>query len=164
MLRTIFLTVFSACTAVADSLPTPEGEVLLTISGATTNGNDQNVARFDIEMLQSLEPTLIETTTIWTEGKQVFEGIALAALVELLGVEGSTLRATAINDYAVDIPLSDAVSGGPIIAYSLNGQEMSIRDKGPLWIIYPYDDEEAYRTEVIYSRSIWQLVKIEAVD
>ena len=38
-----------------------------------------------------------------------------------------------------------------------------MRDKGPLWIIYPYDQNTDYQTEVIYSRSIWQLDRIEVL-
>ena len=114
--------------------------------------------------LEALEDATIETRTIWTEGPQTFRGVPLDVLVDRLGITGTTLRATAINDYAVEIPLSDAVAGGPMIAYSLNGNPMSIRDKGPLWIIYPYDAKADYRSEVIYSRSIWQLDRIEALD
>lgn len=40
---------------------------------------------------------------------------------------------------------------------------MSVRDKGPLWVIYPYDSDPALQSEVTYARSIWQLVRIEAV-
>ena len=74
--------------------------------------------------------------------------------------EDGTITATAINDYAVEIPMSDAVEGGPIIAYHTNGEEMSRRDKGPLWVVYPYDSDIAYQTELVYSRSIWQLDRI----
>jgi hypothetical protein len=38
---------------------------------------------------------------------------------------------------------------------------MTVRDKGPLWIVYPYDAKPEYRQELIYSRSIWQLDHIE---
>jgi hypothetical protein len=72
--------------------------------------------------------------------------------------------ASAINDYSVEIPLSDAVKGGPIIAYSIDGKEMSLRDKGPLWVIYPYDSNSDFRSEVVYLRSIWQLDRLEAVE
>lgn len=80
-----------------------------------------------------------------------------------MGASGDTIRAVALNDYAVSIPTADAVEGGPIVAYARNGEEMSIRDKGPLWIIYPFDDNETYKTEEYYSRSIWQLDRIELV-
>lgn len=154
----------SAMPLFAEDLATPQGDVILTITGqiATTNVDDS--AQFDLEMLEALGSTTIETTTIWTEGPKTFEGVALATLIEHLGLEGSHLRATAINDYAVDIPLSDAVDGGPIVAYRMDGETMSVRDKGPLWVIYPYDSNSDYRTEVIYSRSIWQLDRLEAVE
>jgi hypothetical protein len=45
----------------------------------------------------------------------------------------------------------------------MNGAEMSIRDKGPLWIVYPYDASDDFRSEVVYSRSIWQLDRIEVI-
>ena len=61
------------------------------------------------------------------------------------------------------MPLTDAVEGGPIVAYRMDGETMSVRDKGPLWIVYPYDSDADYRTEVIYSRSIWQLDRIEVI-
>lgn len=155
---------FSAFAATAQDLPAPTGDVILTVSGAISATNMGETAAFDIEMLQAMDATTIETTTIWTEGTQVFQGIALDVLMDRMGVEGGTLKATAINDYTVEIPVTDAVSGGPILAYLLNGDKMSIRDKGPLWIIYPYDSNADYRSEVIYSRSIWQLDRIEVVD
>ena len=80
------------------------------------------------------------------------------------GIESGTIQARAINDYTVSIPVSDAVGDGPMIAYRLNGEEMSIRDNGPLWIVYPYDSKSAYQTEVIYRRSIWQLDRLTIAD
>jgi hypothetical protein len=71
--------------------------------------------------------------------------------------------ATAINDYTVEIPMSDAVEGGPIIAYLMDGNEMSIRDKGPLWVIYPYDSDADFRSEVVFTRSIWQLDRLVVI-
>lgn len=155
---------FAAFPAAAETLAMPKGQVLLTVSGNITTTNDAGTAVLDLEMLQALETRKIETTTIWTEGTQVFEGVRLKTLVDALGLEGTTLRATAINDYAVDIPFADATQDGPIVAYLLNGKEMSVRDKGPLWIVYPYDENADFRTEVIYSRSIWQMTRIEAID
>ena len=132
-----------------------------TILSLTHNGQTQT---FDRAALQALGTTTIETTTIWTEGTQVFEGISLARLAQEIEVQDGTLLATAINDYTVEIPLSDAVENGPILAMSMNGAAMSVRDKGPLWVVYPYDADADYRSEVIYSRSIWQLDRIEVVQ
>ena len=151
--------------AFADApLSTPKGEVVLTVSGDIEVTNTENAAEFDLEMLRSLEPRTITTSTIWTTGKQEFKGVSLSALVAALGAEGQAIEATALNDYMIEIPASDLSEDGPIIAYENNGSPMSIRDKGPLWIIYPYDDSPVFQSEVIYARSIWQLDRITVLE
>lgn len=152
------------CTAITTIalaiLPTvcAAGETLLTFSHAG------EVSEFDMEALVELGPVDVTTTTIWTEGEQTFTGVPLSTFLTGAGVTEGTLKATAINDYAVEIPIEDAVESGPIIAYLSNGNPMSVREKGPLWIVYPYDSDPKYQTEVIYSRSIWQLDRLEAIE
>ena len=144
-------------------LPDPEGPVLLTVSGDIAATNAGGTAEFDRAMLEALGMMSFETSTIWTEGVQRFSGPPLAALLERLGVDpegGATLRATAVNDYAIEIPAADAVPGGPILAIERGGRPMTLRGKGPIWIVYPYDSAAQYRTKVIYSRSIWQLDRL----
>jgi hypothetical protein len=36
-----------------------------------------------------------------------------------------------------------------------------VREKGPLVIIYPFDDQPELRSALRYSRAIWQLRSIE---
>ena len=154
----------SALPLAAQSLPAPEGEPLLTVTGNIALTNQGDAAVFDQAMLEAMDPVTITTSTIWTEGEQTFTGVPLAQLVDLLGAEGEVMMASAINDYTVEIPREDWIENGPIVAFLNNGEPMSIRDKGPLWIIYPYDDNPDYQTEVIYSRSIWQLDQIQIGD
>lgn len=152
-----------ATAALAEDMAAPQGDVLLTVSGDIDVTNVGDTLQLDREQLAALDMTSFETTTIWSDGIQTYEGTSLAALAELLGLTEGKILATAINDYTVEIPVSDAVEGGPIIAVLMNGEEMSIRDKGPLWIVYPYDSNKDYRSEVVYSRSIWQLDRIEVM-
>lgn len=156
--------ILGALPVLAQDLAAPQGDVILTVSGQIDTKNADDTAQFDLAMLEDLDKTTFETSTIWSEGTHTFQGVSLKVLADRLGIDGTTLRATAINDYAVDIPLTDAVEGGPIVAYKMDDATMSVRDKGPLWIVYPYDSNAAYRSEVIYSRSIWQLDRIEAMD
>jgi hypothetical protein len=145
----------------ASALEPAEGPVVLTVTGAITQTNAEGAAKLDLALLSAMGSVVVETTTIWTDGVQTFEGVELATLLAALGAEGTVLRAIAHNDYAVDIPVSDAVAGGPVVAYLRNGAAMSMRDKGPLWVVYPYDTSPEYQSELIYSRSIWQLDRIE---
>lgn len=160
-LNALALSALLAVGAAAQDLPIPQGETLLSVTGRIAVTNVGDSARFDREMLEALGAERFETTTIWTDGVQSFTGVPLVTLLSELGAEGETLRATALNDYAIEIPVSDAVEGGPIIAYRQNGSPMSVREKGPLWVVYPYDSASAYQSEQIYARSIWQLVSIE---
>ncbi|MEY1557878.1 oxidoreductase [Yoonia sp. R2331] len=152
-----------ATSAIAQDIQAPEGEVLLTAGGEISVTNVDETLQFDLAALTEMDSTAFETETIWTDGVHTFEGVSLHVFADLVGAEAGTFLAAAINDYTVEIPVSDAVEGGPIIAYFMDGEEMSVRDKGPLWIIYPYDSSADYRSEVIFSRSIWQLDRIEVV-
>lgn len=159
LLAPVAVTVALTSSVLAD-LSAPKGPPLLTMTGAVGETNVGEAAVFDRAMLEALPSQTIVTTTIWTDGPQEFTGVPLAALLEAVGAEGQTLSATAINDYAVAIPVAEITQDAPLVAYELNGETMSVRDKGPLWIVYPYDSEPAYQSEVIYARSIWQLDRI----
>lgn len=140
----------------AFSLPViaSEQDILLTVRAG------EDVHEFTIHDLRDLGEREIVTSTIWSDGEQRFVGVSLDRLLSHVDVAEGTLEAAAVNDYAVEIPMSDVRAGGPIVAYMRNGERMSLRDKGPLWIIYPYDSGAEFRTEEVYSRSIWQLNRI----
>lgn len=156
----LIFTIGFCATATAKYLMPPKGDVILTVSGDISSKNVEETLQFDLDALINLDQTTFETTTIWTEGKHTFQGVSLDVFVALIGAENATLFATAINDYTVEIPSTEAKSDGPIIAYFMDGKPMSIREKGPLWIVFPYNSKADYRTEVVYSRSIWQLDRI----
>lgn len=161
----ILTAVFTSCltSAQAEDLAALTGEVVLTISGNIGQTGPDGSAQFDMEMLKAMPQRNFETSTIWTEGETSFVGVPLSVLLEKVGAEGATIRATAINDYAVEIPVDSISAQDPIVAYEMDGAAMSRRQKGPLWIVYPYDSDTKYQTEVIYSRSIWQLDRLEIV-
>lgn len=157
----VLLTGFAPLSAPAATtqaaLPAPKGEVVLTISGAVAQTNTAAGAAFDMAMLADLPATTFKTTTTWTDGAKTFSGVPLKRLLETVGATGSTLTATALNDYTVTIPLDGLTDDAPIVAYSIDGAPFPRREKGPLWIVYPYDSDPAYRTEAVYGYSIWQL-------
>lgn len=154
-----FLAVFLAIAGPARpmELRAPTEAVILTVGGAIAVTNYGDTAVFDRPMLEDLGGDVIVTSTVWTNGVSEFEGIKLSTLAELLGVTAGTFVSFALNDYNVEIPVSDATYLEPILAYKRNGSYLTVKDKGPLWVIYPYDGNENARTELIYSRSIWQL-------
>lgn len=144
----------------AETLRSPQGPVVLTISGNIANANQGQSAVFDLDMIRGLGVKVVRTKTPWTDGVSEFEGVLLRDILAAAGVRGAPIHAVALNDYKVDIPAADYMGHDVIVAYKLNGRILRIRDKGPLWVIYPWDDVPGLRTEVTYSRSIWQMNRI----
>jgi hypothetical protein len=165
--RALYLAVLSLWTvplsAHAAQLGNPTGAVVLTVRGAIAHTNGSQEAALDRDMLEAVGVTQMHTGTIWTDGTSAFEGVELSQLMLYLGATGTALRLIALNEYAVEIPMSEAVKGGPLLAFRMDGKDLSPRDKGPLWMVYPYDTNPAYKNEVSYSRSIWQLTAIEVL-
>ena len=153
--RRLFGAAMMAAVASSGFAEAHDQEVVLTVSGLSEEKS------FTIRELEEIGTEVVETTTIWTDGVQTFEGVPLHLLLGHLDVTSGELVASAINDYAISLPVEDALEPGPIIAFLRNGEQMAVRDKGPLWIIYPYDSAEEFQTEVVHARSIWQLNRIE---
>jgi hypothetical protein len=137
-------------------------ELVLQISslGAAGFGN----LLFDRDDLKAMPRLTIQTTTIWTDGVQVFTGVPLAELLQRAGIRSGEIALIAANDYVATIPVGEVTATYPLVADTLNGQPMTLRDLGPLWVVYPYDAGPEFQTEVIYTRSVWQLQRIENLD
>jgi hypothetical protein len=151
----------TAGAARADHMSAPVGDVILTIKGQMTQTNTPDGAEFDLDMLQKIGTISFSTSTPWTKGLQDFTGVPLNQLLTHIGATPASLSVSAINEYQVVVPASDAIDGGPILAWQQNGKLLSVREKGPLWLVYPFDAKSAYRTEEIHSRAVWQVVQID---
>ncbi len=148
----------------ASGLPAPEGPVILTVSGGigigNGNANDAGVATFDRVMLENLDWREIETHTSFTTGPQRFAGPTLASLLDAVAAEGETMIATAINGYFVEIPVAHAAEHDVLLALDMNGRPMRVRDKGPIWVVYPLSEQEILE-KPFDTEMIWQLSRIE---
>ena len=142
----------------AANLRTPEGPVILTVNGQIEVPNGE--AQFDRAGLERLGLHHLKTQTYWTDGVQDFEGIFLRDLLRVVGAHGTAALMQALNDYSIEIPLSDAESFDVLIAIKINGADMPIRDKGPLWLIYPIDQHPELDRKTTADKMIWQLSKI----
>lgn len=154
----------SSPAALADEFPAPTGEVILTVSGAIGTTNVEKTLQLDAALMASLPQHSFTTSTIWTEGTATYTGVLLRDLLDAVGATGETVTLTALNDYQISMPAADAAADGPLLANLADGAPMSVRDKGPVWMLFPYDEVAAYRSEQTYARSIWQLTRIDITD
>jgi hypothetical protein len=144
-----------------EPLPSPEGEVRLIVSGKIAETNQGGEAHLDLDLLQTLPRHELSTSTSVTDGVNHFEGFLMRDLLEWLGASGETSIAIALNDYIVEIPLQDFYDYDVILATHMDGQRLTRRDKGPLWIVYPRDDHAELQDIRYDYRWVWQLHRLE---
>ncbi len=150
----------AVCSASAGELPKPEGRVLLTVDGTIGVTNADGEARFDRTMLEDLGLQRMETDLPWTDGPVVFEGPTARSVLEAVDAQGKQVTATALNDYSIDIPVSDFMDYDVILAMKRDGDRLSVRERGPLWIIYPLSEHDELQGDIYLNRHVWQLARI----
>ncbi len=150
--------------APAETFNPPKGPIVLTVQGQIAAHNAQDGLALDADQLAALPQHSFSTSTVWTEGTSVFSGVLLKDFIAAVGAHGTVVTLTALNDYQINIPMAEMADDGPLLALEQDGKPLTARTKGPIWLIYPFDDNPAYRTEETYSRAIWQLDKISFSD
>lgn len=134
---------------------------VLTISGPARKAGESVSTTFDMAALSRFEQHSVVTHTPWYPQAHRFTGPLLRDVLAAAGARGTTLRAIALNDYHVELPYSDVLDYDVVLARLIDGKPIAVRDKGPLFIIYPFDAHTDLRNAVYYSRSAWQLERIE---
>lgn len=168
MIKTTLLAAILACSVpfagTCFALDKPAGEVILRVTGNVATPNDGETAAFDREMLAELPGRKATMETPWTKGAVSFEGPLLREVLKAAGAEGKVIKVKAMNDYSADVPISDVNDYETILAERMDGKPMSVREKGPLFLIYPFDKNPELYNEKYFSRSVWQIVEIEVVN
>ncbi len=159
--HTFFGVIFAALLACGAATTASAEETVLILSGDIDG--DASVSFSDAD-LASLPTISFETGTIWSEGTDVFSGPSLGSVLEAVGAGSGELRLVAANDYKVSLPRDVIEDQYPIIANRINGDPFGTRDKGPLWVVFPYDSDPRFQSELVYAYSIWQLTEIEILE
>lgn len=139
------------------ALDKPTGTVVLTVDGAISQTNNGSQAQFDMVMLEKLPQHSFSTQTPWYPSTVTFTGPLLRDVLAAVGAKGKNITAVALNDYKTEIPIDDATRHDVIVARLMNNRPMRVREKGPLFIVYPFDTKAELRSELYYNRAAWQL-------
>jgi len=135
--------------------------VVLSISGHVGKPNAGARRDFTMAELAALPQQTFSVHTPWYKEPRSFSGPLLRDVLAAAGASGTELTAIALNDYKVSLPFEDVQRWRVLLATARDGQPMSVREKGPLFIVYPYDDSPELRSATYYARSAWQLRHIE---
>ncbi|CEP34865.1 MULTISPECIES: molybdopterin-dependent oxidoreductase [Halomonadaceae] len=161
----MFSTPLAGLAESANDLEAPSGHVILTVSGNIDHTNVGSEAQFDRAMLAALPQHEFETSTPWTEGSSHYSGPLMRDLLALLSQEydADAVLVSALNGYEAEIPVSDFNDHDVILAMTKNGEAIPIREYGPLWVLYPFDQDETLLSEKIRFRAVWQVMHINVL-
>ena len=135
----------------------PDSPAHLQITGAISPANGSESAHAGMVLLESLPRHSLRTSTVVTDGVLKFDGVLMRDLLNHLGAHGETVTATALNGYAVDIPIQDFENFDVLLAWSADGERLKEDDKGPFWIVYPRDQHSVLQDIRYDYRWVWQL-------
>lgn len=123
------------------------------------NGNQS--LELSLEDLEAMPQATVATTNDFVDGKVTYRGPLVRDVLARVGLDkADNVRFTAANDYYVDIPTQNFRDYDAILALEADGERLSRRDKGPIWLMYPISDYPALRDPIYTRRLIWQVVKI----
>lgn len=124
---------------------------------AKTNDAAHSVYRMSGAELLALPVHSITTSTIWTP-RVTFTGPLLSDVLKFVGGKGDQVELRTLDDYAVTVSVAEAVRYGAILAYSMDGRRLKVRDFGPLFLIYPRDAYPAELTGALAdAKFVWQV-------
>ena len=115
------------------------------------------VASYDMAFLKSLPQHSFVSQTPWFKKPVTFTGPLLRDVLSAAKVKGKWVYAVAIDEYRAQIPFSDCVEYDMILAHQIDGETLTPKNKGPLFVVYPYDNLPELQAVRFYERSIWQL-------
>lgn len=154
----------AAILALIASAVSAQAETILTITGKSLLGQGKTV-ELSMQDIKAMPQAKLLSKNDYTEKEVLFEGpLVRDALSGFSFDANSVVRATAANDYFVDIPASEFLDYRVVLAVTMDGKEMSLRDKGPIWIIYPVEEFSTDSTPsiaVVNHRLIWQLISLD---
>ncbi|MGR5117788.1 hypothetical protein ACPV5L_19565 [Vibrio astriarenae] len=120
-----------------------------------------NKHSFTQEQLLELEQHQINTELPWIEGSAEFSGIYVQDLISQADLTmPEQITFVALNDYKVTVPSEDFTTIKPVFAIYKDGEAMSVRDKGPYWLVYPLSDRPEINEPDTHAKMIWQIKEI----
>lgn len=134
--------------------------VVLTVYGdITLNNHHYNRQDFTLSELQALTQAEITTAHPWSTEPHHYRGVDMNSLLNFLFSHRRvlSLQLEALNNFSIDVSWEQISSHSPILAWQENKQVMSLRNKGPLWLVLPFDQVSKVQQADFLHFMVWQL-------
>lgn len=138
----------------------PGGSLEVVLPAINLGQTAPATLRISPSELASLPTSQIITSTAVTDGKLTFTGVLMRDLLDHIEHHPKTVTATALNDYEIDIPVSDFMQYDVLLAWMVDSDVLTVHDKGPFWIVYPRDHHIRLQDIRYDYRWVWQLYRL----
>lgn len=117
------------------------------------------------EVLEKMGTYKITTKTPWRESPAEFVGVRLVDVLTAHNIDSAaSIKVTAENGYAVEIPSSVWKEHSPLIATRVDGKAHSRRNRGPLQIVFPMDEDVSTAESTFEDNWVWMAARIEPLQ
>lgn len=142
-------------------IPQPAGnleQVLIVQSDPNSNCGAKEFI-FSEKQLEELPQKTFKTKHTWSNIAQEFSGPLLADVLKLVCANVRDIYMRSLDQYSVMVNFQTAEKYQPILALKINGQSLTIREKGPVWLMV---DTDGYKipTRALDNMLVWQLYYI----
>jgi hypothetical protein len=106
------------------------------------------------------QPREVRTQNPWEEGAATYEGVLLRDLLKFVEANGTVLTDCRPQRLQRRHDVADAETIDVILAFKRNGKYMPVREKGPLFVVFPFSDQPALKVQQRFEQSVWQVSRI----
>ena len=142
----------------ASSTDAQSSEPILKVEGLSS-GKQTSIV-LDLAAMDKMPKTAFSTATPWHNGVTEFSGVLLKDFLAVTHFSGTKLQIIALNDYEVEADISELQEAGALLATRQNGAIMPVSDKGPVFLVFPFDSRPELQHQTYYSRAVWQIAEI----
>ena len=160
--KTVYIEVTKGTLKAGDKIPAPIGDVILTVTGKIGTTNSDNAIKMDLATIESVGLVDYKVLDPFQKKDTVFQGPLMGSLLDLWQVskDATKLHIVALNDYVVDVPMSEVRKYPTVFALKQDGQYMPVSTRGPAMLVFPYNDFQFDQT-VFNDYWAWQIKSID---
>lgn len=161
-IKTVYTEVTKAALKPGDKIPAPSGDVILTVTGKIGTTNTDKAIQMDLKMIESAGLVDYKVKDPFEKKDTIFRGPLMSNLLDLWQVakDATKLHIVALNDYVVDVPITEVQKYPVIFALQQDGQYMPISTRGPAMLVFPYNDF-TFNETVYNDYWAWQIKSID---
>lgn len=156
----VYTRLTSASLEATATVPDPQADIVLTVSGAIENTNAGDRLVMDIPTIEAVGQVQYTVEDPFEQTPRTFTGVLMRDLLALWQVSpaATELQVIALNDYQIDIPLELLKEYPVIFALQQDGDYMTPDYRGPAMLVFPYDH---YTFDIgTDSYWVWQIERI----